>query len=107
MNKIGKHKSMKKPGASYLYDCAQSEHNHRSNAKHEDVNKQRDRIVFPHFDCRGALKLVVEDDSDIIQVRYRHEVDHEEYVCIDIPEEVRSIVKNGLEKTPAKARTYF
>lgn len=96
MNKIVVHEGEKSPGTTYLYDCAQSEHNARVNVKHQDPAKHREKRTMPHFDCRGALKLVVRDTTNVIEVRYRHEIDHEGYECIDIPEEVIDIVKSGL-----------
>ena len=92
--------------STVLYDCAQSEHNHRVHEKHEDLSKRRDKRETQHFPCRGALKLVVSDDSDTVIVRFRHEVDHVKFERIDVPQDIIELIDQSLDKTPAQVRSH-
>lgn len=80
----------------YQYDCAQSEHNHRVHDKHEDPKKQRNRETMRHFNCHGTLKVVVGQTK--MAVRYRHSLPHVAYVCIDVPEDVKAMIQEAVER---------
>ena len=88
--------------STVLYDCAQSEHNHRVHEKHAEPSKRRDKRETQHFRCRGALKLVVLGDSDIVIIRFRHEVDHVKFERIDLPKDVIELIENNLDKLPSQ-----
>ena len=61
---------------SYLYDCAQSEHNYRDPIKHKDPSKHQDKQTMNHFCCRGAIKIVIGDNTNIATISFRHEQTH-------------------------------
>jgi hypothetical protein len=80
---------------AFQYDCAQSEHNHRTHEKHEDLKKHWDRCTMAHFSCQGSLKVVVGEEKVVIQ--FWHMLPHVPYVSIDIPPEVQEMIENAVE----------
>ena len=88
--------------SSYFYDCAQSEHNARSSIKHAGSSRHRDKQTMEHFPCRGALRIVIADNTNIAAISFRHEQAHVTYPCIDTPKDVMEIIANGEMKSPAQ-----
>ena len=62
--------------------------------------------MMKHFTCRGAIKIVIADNTNIAAVSFRHEQAHVAYPCIDIPDDVEKIILEGETKTPAQVSQY-
>ncbi|KAJ7715311.1 hypothetical protein B0H14DRAFT_2251255, partial [Mycena olivaceomarginata] len=78
------------------YHCAQSSARQHKPKKNSDVKKQRDKGQMRTFACQGWLTVWASPDSDSeYLIRIRHDDCHEKYVCIDVPDDVKSYIKEN------------
>ena len=55
------------------------------------------------FDCNGWVHVTVDERSrSVIYVKITHMDDHVPYCTIDIPDDVRLMVENGIHRTPSQ-----
>ncbi|KAK6972001.1 hypothetical protein R3P38DRAFT_2550175 [Favolaschia claudopus] len=80
--------------ARYEYTCAQNSLRQEKSQKKASSEKQRDKAQMSTFECQGWLTIWAspDDDSEYF-IRIRHQECHQKYVCIDIPDDVKQIIR--------------
>ncbi|KAG8942368.1 hypothetical protein FRC03_003274 [Tulasnella sp. 419] len=86
---------------SYRYNCAQVQHRQKKPRKVPDPTKRRDKQPMETFDCQGMTTIVVDSENiGAVNVTVTHLMDHIPYCHIYLPEEIKELVMNSLDKTP-------
>ncbi|KAF8879441.1 hypothetical protein CPB84DRAFT_1631293, partial [Gymnopilus junonius] len=56
--------------------------------------KHRDKAKMESFQCHGWLHITAWPESNIVLAKLSHEEDHVDYWSVDLPSEVKEMVKN-------------
>lgn len=57
------------------------------------------------YDCHGWLHITLEPSNSVALIKIKHEMCHEAYLDIELPEEWKTYVeKNAGSKTPGQVR---
>lgn len=56
------------------------------------------------FNCHGWLAIGITDLSTVARIKIEHFEDHIHYCTIDVPEDVKELVRASLDKTPSQVR---
>ncbi|CAK5266892.1 unnamed protein product [Mycena citricolor] len=78
----------------FLYSCAQIVSRQHKPKKSADPAKRRDKGQMDTFECEGYLTIWAGNGETQYFVRYAHQDLHVTYKCIDLPEDIKSLVRD-------------
>ncbi|KAF8912407.1 hypothetical protein CPB85DRAFT_1561485 [Mucidula mucida] len=84
----------------FSYNCAQLCTRQHAPKKHAPTGKHHDKDRMDSFECHGWVTMWVCAGSQILFVRFNHALNHVPYFCIDVPDDVRTYVKNNPRLRP-------
>ncbi|KAG8987091.1 hypothetical protein FRB90_003603, partial [Tulasnella sp. 427] len=89
---------------SYNYTCAQSSNRQKKSKKNAEPEKQRDKGKMASFDCHGRVRVSLPEEKDgsstprYADIVIDHTGDHVPYCSVSLPDDVKKIVSEGVEK---------
>ncbi|KAJ7631076.1 hypothetical protein FB45DRAFT_917452 [Roridomyces roridus] len=79
----------------FSYHCAQASTRKLAPEKIDNLGKRRDKGQMKTYNCNGWLNIWAASDNAHVYVQLKDHLCHETYTCIDIPADVKEIVKNN------------
>lgn len=103
------HKKSDGNSARYIYHCVQLDKRQQESKKVDDAQKHRDRECMQTYSCNGWLNITVNSSKNSeALISLVHKDDHPPYWCIDIPDTVKELIREGslMSKAPSQVSGY-
>lgn len=100
LSKSYHHVYVGKSTTTYWYFCSQSNILAAKPRKHEDTSKHRDTPSMERFDCNGAIKITINQSTNIAKLVLKHKLIHERPKDITVPQTVKEYIKENIDLLP-------
>ncbi len=93
-----KHKNI----CNFWYKCSQNSCLTKKSKKIEDLSKQHNNLSIIKFDYNETLKITININSNIANIKLYHDLIHDKPEKINVTQKIRDFIRDQLQHTPAK-----
>ncbi|PKK58528.1 hypothetical protein RhiirC2_645079, partial [Rhizophagus irregularis] len=76
------------------YLCSQSNELSKKPRKNPDITKQRDRESMDRYNCKGRIKILIDETEHIAYIVIKHHILHNLPPDVSIPETIKQFIKD-------------
>ncbi|PKY21650.1 hypothetical protein RhiirB3_435306 [Rhizophagus irregularis] len=93
-------KTENKKGVTYYYLCSQNNELSKKPRKNPDITKQRDRESMDRYNCKGRIKILIDETEHIAYIVIKHHILHNLPPDVSVPETIKQFIKDNVDLFP-------